>query len=471
MTNKILPIIMAGGSGSRLWPLSRSLYPKQFLSLISTSTMLQETVDRLNNIEHSPPVFICNEEHRFVVAEQLRNKSISHSGILLEPEGRNTAPAIAIAALKAINDGVDPLLLVLAADHLIEDVDEFEKSISNAIPYAKKNKLVTFGIVPTNPESGYGYIREGAKIGELAYEVKEFIEKPSVDRAIKYLNSGEYYWNSGIFLFKASVYLSELKKYRSDIYESCVKAVSGIHIDLDFIRLDEAEFLKCPNESIDYAVMENSKDTIVVSMDARWNDIGSWAALWRVTDKDINGNAVRGDVLVDTSENSYIYSQSRLVTVVGVSNLVIVETKDAVLVVDKDKTQNVKNIVERLKENNRTEYLQHKEVFRPWGKHDTIAEGARYHVKAVTVKPGEKTATQLHYHRAEHWVVVSGTAKVTKGADIMLLTENESIYIPVGMPHSVENPGFIPLELIEVRTGVYLNENDVIRLEEYGAGY
>ncbi|WGO83643.1 mannose-1-phosphate guanylyltransferase/mannose-6-phosphate isomerase [Arsenophonus apicola] len=472
MDNTILPVIMAGGSGSRLWPLSRSLYPKQFLSLTSiSSTMLQETVARLDNIKHLPPIFICNEEHRFVVAEQLRKNSIIYSNILLEPEGKNTAPAVALAALKAIADGHDPLLLVLAADHLIADVDIFEASVMNAIKHAENNKLVTFGIFPDSPETGYGYIRRGTEISESVFKVKEFVEKPCLKKASEYLNSGEYYWNSGIFFFKASVYLNELMRYRKDIYDICVNAISDTHVDLDFTRLNETEFLKCPSESIDYAVMEHSKDTVVVNMDAGWNDIGSWASLWNVTDKDFNGNAVRGDVLTDTTSNCYIYSQNRLIAAVGVSNLAIIETKDAVLVVDINKTQDVKNIVEKLKKNNRTEYLQHKEVLRPWGKHDTVAEGARYHVKSVTVKPGEKTARQLHYHRAEHWVVVSGTAKVTKGDEIVLLTENESIYIPVGVPHAVENPGVIPLELIEVRTGVYLDENDVVRLEEYGAGY
>ncbi|MFK8258259.1 mannose-1-phosphate guanylyltransferase/mannose-6-phosphate isomerase [Erwinia sp. AnSW2-5] len=471
MTNNILPVIMAGGSGSRLWPLSRALYPKQFLSLTSSSTMLQDTVERLTGIPHSDPMFICNEEHRFVVAEQLRKENIAYRSILLEPEGRNTAPGIALAAFKAINEGEDPLLLVLAADHLIENTPAFQHSVMSAVVHAANDKLVTFGIVPHCPETGYGYIRRGDRIDDMSFMVSEFVEKPDVVRATEYVDSGNYYWNGGIFLFKASVYLNALKELSPDIYDRCSRAIAGAHNDLDFTRVDKTEFLNCPNVSIDYAVMEKSLSTVVVTMDAQWNDIGSWSALWSVSDKDVDGNALRGDVMVDQSTNSYIHSESRLVAVVGVNDLIVVETKDAVLVVDKNNTQNVKNIVELLKQKGRSEYLQHKEVFRPWGHHDTIAEGARYHVKAVTVKPGEKTATQLHYHRAEHWVVVSGTAKVTKGNQTVLITENESIYIPVGVAHSVENPGSISLELIEVRTGVYLNENDVVRIEEYGAGY
>ncbi|HHA0036560.1 TPA: mannose-1-phosphate guanylyltransferase/mannose-6-phosphate isomerase [Yersinia enterocolitica] len=471
MKDNIIPVIMAGGSGSRLWPLSRTLYPKQFLSLLSTSTMLQETVSRLANIEHSSPIFICNQEHRFVVAEQLRENNVCYSGIILEPEGRNTAPAIALAAFKAVSNGDNPILLILAADHAIEDQSEFERSISEAITYANNNKLVTFGIIPSGPETGYGYIKKGAEISSMAFNVDCFVEKPDVNDAINYVNSGKYYWNSGMFMFKSSTYLDALKKFRPDIYKSCLDAMNNSRTDLDFIRINESDFINCASDSIDYAVMEKSDNTVVVSMNAKWSDIGSWSALWEVSEKDANGNAIRGDVLTEKSNNSYIYSQNRLVAAVGVHNLIIIETKDAVLIANKDTTQDVKNIVEQLKVAGRSEYLQHREVFRPWGKHDTIAEGERYQVKAVTVKPGEKTATQLHYHRAEHWVVVSGTAKVTKGDDIVLLTENESIYIPIGTPHAVENPGSVLLELIEVRSGTYLNENDVIRLEEYGIGY
>ncbi|PSU22932.1 mannose-1-phosphate guanylyltransferase/mannose-6-phosphate isomerase [Photobacterium kishitanii] len=467
----LLPVIMAGGSGSRLWPLSRTLYPKQFLSVISKATMLQETVKRLDGIEHKEPLFICNEEHRFIVAEQLRLGGLDNSGIILEPVGRNTAPAIALAALKALADGDDPLLLVLAADHVIQNTNAFLASIDHAIIEAEKGSLVTFGIVPLKPETGYGYIRRGAQISDHAYKVNAFVEKPDLITAQEYIATNEFYWNSGMFLFKASRYLAELGKYSPEILSVCQSAFNSNRIDLDFIRLDATLFSSCPDDSIDYAVMEKTQDAVVVPMDANWSDVGSWSALWEVNTKDVDGNAIRGDVLTQNTVNSYIYSQNKLVATVGVEDLIIVETKDAVLVAHKDKVQDVKGIVEQLKAANRDEYLQHREVYRPWGTHDEIAEGDRFHVKHVMVKPGERTATQMHYHRAEHWVVVKGTAKVINGDKTFLLSENESTYIPIGAPHSIENPGQIPLELIEVRSGAYLSENDVVRLEDYGVGY
>lgn len=467
----LLPVIMAGGSGSRLWPLSRTLYPKQFLSIISKATMLQETVKRLDGIEHQDPLFICNEEHRFIVAEQLRLDGLDNSGIILEPVGRNTAPAIALAALKALADGDDPLLLVLAADHVIQNTDAFLASIEHAIIEAKKGSLVTFGIVPLKPETGYGYIRRGIQISEHAYKVNAFVEKPDLITAQEYIATNEFYWNSGMFLFKASRYLAELEKYSPEILRVCQSAFNSNRIDLDFIRLDTTLFSSCPDDSVDYAVMEKTQDAVVVPMDANWSDVGSWSSLWEVNPKDVDGNAIRGDVLTQNTVNSYIYSQNKLVATVGVEDLIVVETKDAVLVAHKDKVQDVKGIVEQLKAANRDEYLQHREVYRPWGTHDQIAEGDRFHVKHVMVKPGERTATQMHYHRAEHWVVVKGTAKVINGDKTFLLSENESTYIPIGAPHSIENPGQIPLELIEVRSGAYLSENDVVRLEDYGVGY
>ncbi|WP_279143954.1 mannose-1-phosphate guanylyltransferase/mannose-6-phosphate isomerase [Photobacterium phosphoreum] len=467
----LLPVIMAGGSGSRLWPLSRTLYPKQFLSIISKATMLQETVKRLDKIEHQDPLFICNEEHRFIVAEQLRLGGLDNSGIILEPVGRNTAPAIALAALKALADGDDPLLLVLAADHVIQNTDAFLASIQDAIVEAEKGSLVTFGIVPLKPETGYGYIRRGVQVSDNAYKVNTFVEKPDLMTAQEYIATNEFYWNSGMFLFKASRYLAELEKYSPEILRVCQSAFDSNRIDLDFIRLNEALFSSCPDDSIDYAVMEKTQDAVVVRMDANWSDVGSWSSLWEVNPKDVDGNAIRGDVLTQNTANSYIYSQNKLVATVGVENLIVVETKDAVLVAHKDKVQDVKGIVEQLKAANRDEYLQHREVYRPWGTHDQIAEGDRFHVKHVMVKPGERTATQMHYHRAEHWVVVKGTAKVINGDKTFLLSENESTYIPIGAPHSIENPGQIPLELIEVRSGAYLSENDVVRLEDYGVGY
>ncbi|MEZ8474690.1 mannose-1-phosphate guanylyltransferase/mannose-6-phosphate isomerase [Vibrio cyclitrophicus] len=468
----LLPVIMAGGSGSRLWPLSRTLYPKQFLSLTSSSTMLQETINRLDGIEHDAPFLICNEEHRFIVAEQLRQQNLKHSGIVLEPVGRNTAPAIALAALHGINNDQDPLLLVLAADHVIQNHSAFIESIQQAVPEAESGKLVTFGIVPTAPETGYGYIKKDTEVeGGHAYNVAHFVEKPNLETAHAYLESGDYLWNSGMFLFKASRYLEELKLHRPDIFTACQKAMVGARGDLDFIRLDEESFAACPDDSVDYAVMEKTKDAVVVPMDANWSDVGSFGALWEVNDKDDDGNATRGDVLTEQTSNSFIYSQNKLVSTVGVDNLVIIETKDAVLVADKDKVQDVKAIVNKLRSQKRSECLQHREVYRPWGSHDEIADGERFQVKHLTVKPGERTATQLHYHRAEHWIVVSGTAKVTNGDKTYLLGENESTFIPIGSAHCIENPGKVPLELIEVRSGSYLQEDDVVRLEDYGVGY
>ncbi|PML61253.1 mannose-1-phosphate guanylyltransferase/mannose-6-phosphate isomerase [Vibrio breoganii] len=467
----LLPVIMAGGSGSRLWPLSRTHYPKQFISLTSDDTMLQETIKRLDGIEHKSPFLICNEEHRFIVAEQLRNNSISHSGIVLEPVGRNTAPAIALAALQAVNDGDDPLLLVLAADHVIKNEVKFADAVEQAKTHAIQGKLVTFGIVPTGPETGYGYIKQGNSVGSTGYDVERFVEKPNLETAKEYVASKEYLWNSGMFLFKASRYLEELGAHRPDILEACKKSIAGCSSDLDFIRLDEEAFKACPDDSVDYAVMEKTKDAVVVPLDAQWSDVGSFSSLWEVADKDQNGNVAHGDVITTGTNNSFIYSQSKLVSTVGVDDLVVVETKDAVLVAHKDKVQDVKSIVNQLKQQDRNECKQHREVYRPWGSHDEIADGERFHVKHLIVKPGESTATQMHYHRAEHWVVVQGTAKVLNGEKSYILSENESTYVAIGSPHKIENPGKVDLHLIEVRTGNYLEEDDIVRLEEYGVGY
>ena len=467
----LLPVIMAGGSGSRLWPLSRSLYPKQFISLTSKKTMLQETIARLDTIPHVPPVFICNEEHRFIVAEQLRQENLNHSGIILEPFGRNTAPAIALAAIRAIQNGDDPLLLVLAADHVIQDQAAFTHSIDTAIKSAIKGSLITFGIVPTSPETGYGYIKKGSSIDNTIFHVERFVEKPDSLTAKTYVASGEYLWNSGMFLFKASCYLNELRKHCPDILRICELAINNSHDDLDFTRIAPNIFSSCPDNSIDYAVMEKADDVLVVPMDAGWCDVGSFSSLWDISPKNEDANVIIGDVITEKTTNSYIYSQNKLVSTVGVDNLVIVETKDAVLVANKDDVQDVKNIVNQLKNANRTECEQHREVFRPWGSHDEIAQGQRFHVKHLKIKPGEKTALQLHYHRAEHWVVVQGTAKVTNGDESYILTENESTFIPIGVPHRIENPGKIYLHLIEVRSGNYLKENDIVRIEEYDSGY
>ncbi|GIA94028.1 Mannose-1-phosphate guanylyltransferase [Vibrio cholerae] len=467
----LLPVIMAGGSGSRLWPLSRSLYPKQFISLASDKSMLQETITRLSGLEHQAPLLICNQEHRFIVAEQLRQQRIKHGGIVLEPVGRNTAPAIALAALHATKHGDDPLLLVLAADHVIQNQAAFTQAVKNAVKPAEQGMLVTFGIVPTAPETGYGYIKQGEVVGETAYRVAQFVEKPNLVTAEQYLASGEYYWNSGMFLFKASRYLKELKAHRPDILHACELAMQGARGDLDFVRIEESSFTECPEDSIDYAVMEKTQDALVVPMDAGWSDVGSFSALWEVSLKDSQGNVMVGDVIAEQTHNSYIYAQNKLVSTVGVDNLVIIETKDAVLVANKDKVQDVKNVVNQLKAQQRRECEQHREVYRPWGSHDEIAEGERYHVKHLRVKPGERTALQMHHHRAEHWVVVQGTAKVTNGDESYLVSENQSTYIPLGSAHRIENPGKVDLHLIEVRSGSYLQEDDIVRLEEYGVGY
>ena len=376
-----------------------------------------------------------------------------------------------MAALQATEKGDDPLLLVLAADHVIQDSQAFADAVNQAVPLAESSQLVTFGIVPTTPETGYGYIQQGDAVSDSAFKVAAFVEKPNFQIAQMYLNSGQYYWNSGMFLFRASCYLSELGKHCPEMLTACRQALASSQFDLDFIRLNADAFAACPDDSIDYAVMEKTQDAVVVPMDAKWSDVGSWSALWEINNKDDQGNAIRGDVLMESTTNSYVNAQSKLVATVGVDNLVVVETKDAVLVAHKDKVQDVKGIVGQLKKAERAEHLQHREVYRPWGAHDSIAEGDRFHVKHLVIKPGQKTATQLHCHRAEHWVVVAGTAKVTKGEKLTFVSENESVFIPVGITHSIENPGVIPLELIEVRSGSYLGEDDVIRTEEYGVGY
>ena len=464
----ITPVIMAGGSGSRLWPLSRSLYPKQFLALTSEQTMLQETVQRLSNLDVNAPLVICNEEHRFIVAEQLRALGKTGS-IILEPVGRNTAPAIALAAEVTVNDN-DPLLLVLAADHVIQNNDAFTDAVKNAIPLAQAGKLVTFGIVPTQAHTGYGYIKRGNSVADSSgYDVNAFVEKPDSNTAANYLESGEYYWNSGMFLIKASRYLQELQKYRPDIFTACKKALEHTTHDQDFVRLDVEAFTACPDESVDYAVMENTTDAVVVPLDAGWNDIGAWSALWEVNDKDKDGNTAFGDTILQDTTNSLIHGGERLIATVGLDNVVIVDTKDALLVACKDKVQDVKKIVEKLKADKRSEFKVHREVYRPWGKYDAIDNGERYQVKRITVNPGEKLSSQMHHHRAEHWIVVSGTASVTNGDKTFLVTENESTYIPIGITHSLENPGKIPLEMIEVQSGAYLGEDDIVRFEDrYG---
>ncbi|ENX50563.1 mannose-1-phosphate guanylyltransferase/mannose-6-phosphate isomerase [Acinetobacter ursingii NIPH 706] len=471
MTTKILPVIMAGGSGTRLWPLSRTQYPKQFLKLSPDGfTLLQATLLRLRNLDCAEPIIICNEEHRFLAAEQMREIGIK-AKIILEPEGKNTAPAITLAAIyqAQINTSQDDyLMLVLAADHVITEQDRFEQSIHNAVELAQKDKLVTFGIVPTHAETGYGYIEKGeAKLS--GFEVKRFVEKPDFETAQQYLDSHQFLWNSGMFMFKADVYLNELEKYALDIYTSCQAAMQNTQSDLDFVRIDKSAFSQCRSESIDYAVMEKTTDAVVVPLDANWNDVGSWSALWDIQTKDIQGNVIQGDVITVKSQNNYVFSESRLVSLLGVDNLVVIETKDAILVADKSKVQDIKKIVESIKEQGRTEHFCHREVYRPWGKYDSIDHAERYQVKRITVKPGQKLSIQMHHHRSEHWIVVSGTAKIHKGKESFLLTENQSTYIPLGEIHALENPGKVQLELIEVQSGSYLGEDDIVRFEDlYG---
>jgi len=460
----IKAVIMAGGSGTRLWPLSRAGHPKQFLALNGKETMLQATMKRLDSLNIDASVTICNEDHRFFVAEQLRE--INRLGsIILEPIGRNTAPAIALAALM---DEGDPLLLVLAADHVIQDEAAFTTAVIKALALAEAGKLVTFGIIPSEPHTGYGYIKKGDEVSG-GYLVNKFIEKPSSDVAQEYLNAGDYLWNSGMFLFKASRYLNELQKFRPDIFDACVASTDRVESDLDFMRVNKESFIECPSDSVDYAVMEKTADAVVVEMDAGWSDIGSWASLWDISKKDKNGNVSHGDVILHGTNNSFVRTDGKLVATVGVDNLIIVSTKDALMVAHKDSAQDAKIIVQKLKDDKRTEWELNREVCRPWGKYDAIDHGDQYQVKRITVYPGAKLSVQLHHHRAEHWIVVSGTAKVTNGDKTFLLSENESTYIPIGVVHALENPGKISLELIEVQSGSYLGEDDILRFEDiYG---
>lgn len=465
----LLPIIMAGGSGSRLWPMSRELYPKQFLKLHGVHSMLQATLNRLDGIDVMEPVVICNEDHRFLVAEQLRQLNKLSRNIILEPVGRNTAPAIALAALNAVVNGNDPTILVLAADHIISDISAFHEAIEKAIPSANEGRLVTFGIVPTGAVTGYGYIHRGKKLtGEnQLFEVKRFVEKPDITTAESYVSSGEYYWNSGMFMFRAKQYLQELGKYRPDILKICQQAIDTSCSDSDFITIDKEIFKTCPDESIDYAVMEKTADAIVIPLDAGWSDVGSWSALWEVSNKDEFGNAISGDSFLSDTKNCYINTDEKLIAAIGVENLVIVNTKDAVLVVDKSKVQDVKKIVEYLKDNNRSEYRRHRESYRPWGRSDMVVSESRFNVNRITVKPGGSFSLQMHHHRAEHWVVLSGTAKVMIGDKTFLITENQSTFIPIGSIHQLENPGKIPLELLEIQSGSYLGDDDIIRIKDH----
>ncbi|HAN4059523.1 TPA: mannose-1-phosphate guanylyltransferase/mannose-6-phosphate isomerase [Escherichia coli] len=471
----LIAVVMAGGTGSRLWPLSREHYPKQFLQLSGENTLLQSTLLRLSPLSCETPLVITNEQHRFVVAEQLRQIDQLRDNIILEPCGRNTAPAIALSAFTALkrNEQQDPILLILAADHIISKADVFCDAIQKSKTVAEQGNIVTFGIIPEYAETGYGYIKKGDPFKILPnitddkfYHVQQFIEKPNHSTAEEYVSTGEYLWNSGMFMFKASVYLEELKKHRPDIYEICEQTASLSYNDLDFIRLPKHIFQDCPSESIDFAVMEKTKNCIVRPVDIGWSDVGSWHSLWDISDKTQDGDVCKGDILTYNTKNNYIYCESALVAAVGVEDIVIVQTKDAILVSKKNEVQDVKKIVEMLKEHERSEYISHREEFRPWGKFDAIDQGERYKVKKIVVKPGEGLSLRMHHHRSEHWIVLSGTAKVTLNDKTVLLAANESIYIPLGATYSLENPGIIPLNLIEVSSGDYLGEDDIVRQKE-----
>ena len=461
----MIPVIMSGGSGTRLWPLSRKHKPKQFIALFGENTMFQETLSRLSGIDdRQAPIVVCNNDHRFMVAEQLHELDISSANIILEPIGRNTAPALAISALQAQATGEDPILLVLAADHVIEDIPAFHQAIETAKIQAEAGLLVTFGIVPTSPNTGYGYIQASEK--NVTSSVKRFVEKPDLATATEYVDSGSYYWNSGMFMFKASTLITELENYAPDILANCREALSKGVKDLDFIRLDADAFSNCRSESIDYAVMEQTNKAVVVPLDAAWNDVGSWSSLWECAEQDENNNVLQGDVMIDDVQNSYIHSEHRLVSVLGVDNIVVVETADAVMVASKESAQNVKNIVNRLVDDQRDEAENHRLCYRPWGHYDSIDAGQRFQVKRITVNPGASLSLQMHHHRAEHWIVVTGTAQVTCDENVMLLTENQSTYIPIGTKHRLHNPGQVLLEMIEVQSGSYLGEDDIIRFED-----
>jgi mannose-1-phosphate guanylyltransferase len=499
----LIPVIMAGGSGTRLWPLSRTAFPKQFLSLGYDQTMLQQTVARLDGLSSvsglndAAPIIITNEDHRFLVAEQLRQMNRDAS-ILLEPVGRNTAPAIALAAFQAMKDntsGEAPVLLVLAADHVIKDTAAFQKAAAALLPAVQAGKFGTLGIVPTEAATGYGYIKAGTESAGL-FAVEQFVEKPDAETAQGYLDSGKYYWNSGMFMIRADRYLEELKRFSPEMFAACEAAMANTQQDLDFIRVDKEAFVKCPDDSIDYAVMEplcsqdndsqgngsqnggskaGEPQVVVAPLEAGWSDVGSWSALWEIAEKCEHGNSVlhagagKAETILEDTRNSLISTSDRMVTTLGVDDLVIVDTKDALLVAHRDKVQDVKKIVAQIKAQGGTQHQLHREVYRPWGRYDSIDNGERYQVKRITVKPGAKLSVQMHHHRAEHWVVVSGTAQVTNGDETFLVTENESTFIPIGQVHALENPGKVELEMIEVQSGSYLGEDDIVRFEDkYG---
>ena len=472
----IVPVILCGGSGTRLWPMSRELYPKQLLPLVGDRTLLYQTMARLEGVPQvSDPILVCNEEHRFMVAEQVRQWGRAAREIMLEPIGRNTAPAAAVSALKALEDGQDPILLVLPADHVIKNVQSFQKAVQSGIAPAEDGGLMTFGIIPEKPETGYGYIKIASSWNELDAQnpevqpVLKFVEKPDAATAEEYLHSGRYLWNSGMFMFKASSFLQELESYAPEMLQQCRSAVEQGSQDMDFFRLQKEAFAACPKDSIDYAVMERTSRSMVLPLDAGWSDVGSWSALWEIDERDASGNVCRGDVLTQEVSDSYLYANERLIAGVGLKDLVVVETKDAVLVADKNRVQEVKSVVEELKRRQREETSVHRRVYRPWGSYENIDIGERFQVKRIIVNPGSVLSLQMHHHRAEHWIIVRGTARIVQGDSETILSEDQSTYIPLGTVHRLENPGRIPLELIEVQTGSYLGEDDIVRYQDlYG---
>ena len=469
MPGDVQPVILAGGSGTRLWPVSRSHYPKQFLALTGEQTLLQQTAARLEGLDAEAPLVIANVEHRFLAAEQLRAAAVDPARILLEPEGRNTAPAIALAALQAQREGRDPVLLVLAADHYIGDTAAFHDAVRRAVTLAEDGYLVTFGIVPTAAETGYGYIQQGEPLGEAGARVARFVEKPDAATAEAYVAGGDHLWNSGMFVFRASRYLAELERFEPEIARAARAALEGAQQDLDFLRVEPEAFGRAPGISVDYAVMERTEQAAVTPLAAGWSDIGSWSALAGVRGSDAQGNSLRGDCLLEDSEGCVVDADGLLVAGIGLRNLAVVATRDAILVADRERVQDVRRIVDRLKAEGRMEHVDHPAVYRPWGRYECIDVGNRYQVKRITVKPGGRLSRQMHHHRAEHWVVVSGTARVTNGDTTYLVTENESTFIPIGRVHTLENPGTIPLQLVEVQSGAYLGEDDIVRLaDNYG---
>ena len=472
--NPIIPIILCGGSGTRLWPLSRQSFPKQFLSLTSNNkdSLLQKTIERISNLKNiSSPILICNEEHRFLVAEQMRGINIKNCSILLEPFGRNTAPAIAIAALKALDKNDDPILLILSSDHEISNKEKFINTLNAGINYAENEKLVTFGIIPTSPETGYGYIKAAKPFTDNleGIDIKEFLEKPDLETAKKLIEDKRFTWNSGIFMFKAKTIIKEIDKFSPDIIKYCRESLKQSRNDLDFIRLDKMSFEKCPNISIDCAVMEKTKKGTVLPLNANWNDIGSWQSVWEVSNKDKNGNFTKGKTIIKNTKNCYLSSEARLLVGIGLENLIVVETNDAILVSNKSESQKVKEIVKILKDKKIPEGLKHSKIYRPWGHYKSIVEEDRWQVKLIEVKSGEKLSLQMHHHRSEYWIIVRGTAEVEVDDKTKILTENESVYIPLGSKHRLTNPGKIPLALIEVQSGSYVGEDDIVRFEDkYG---